>query len=195
MNPTIRSLSLIGNTELFLKTVTKFLPNLEILLIDTLAHRFDDPERFDEFSVANVRAPKIKSSTELILENTTFPQLEDITMTSTPKTHWAWQTFLYKHKNLTKLTFTHQLNKNQLKNYSEKCPKLATVFVNCALDVDADTIITFVKQCRKLNTLVLENFSNAKNVQFLRDNLRNGTFISSTNIIPIKEFKFNERLN
>lgn len=173
LNPTIRSLALTNNSEIFLKNVVEILPELDSLEIKELQLHHGDPERFDDIYFKHVRKLKITSKTIFTLKNTHFEHLQDLSIDLMPNVISAWESFINNQKGLIKLTMKNSIDAMKISHFAEIWPKLEKVLIHCDKDVDGQTIEAFVKRSKELKVLTLENFFDDMKTEFLLNRLGN----------------------
>lgn len=167
LNPTIQSLSLVYCSERFLKDVITALPYLESLKLNEIYEIENQPYNGDPIVMEHVRNLEISSLriTKPVLRQTTFPQLEELTLDLNPLIPDelnTWLDFIGKHKTIVFLKAYGFVKDQHLQRFRTDLPELTNVIVRCDRSVTTAEIAKFVQQSNQLIIFDLRGLNDVK---------------------------------
>lgn len=149
-NPQIRSISIYCGSMIFIRFLSKHLPNLEYLHISSIKGYRSAYE--DVIHFKNVKNLKINSNRLEIPRYITFDQLEELELIGSSRIRLpvVWIEFIGRNVNLQKLKLIWKMSNDQLRSFKDNVPNLIDAFLELEEDVQAETIATFLDGQHKM---------------------------------------------
>lgn len=171
MNPQINSLNIRGFTMEFLKRLNNNLPKLETLEIPSLHLDYNHYYEGDDIHFDTVKKFIVKGKPNQAPEKILFSQLRELEVEFAPDFSNQWSDYIVKFENLTNLNIVKGVFCDaHILTFIGKLTELVEATLICGPDVEAETIIKFVKTNIQLKILRLDSFPMLNFSQIIRKN-------------------------